>query len=160
MSATRSRSHAAGGADGPPRDGQGVATGRGWLIATIVLAFAWMAMLLVMDMTTARPATVSRDQILKADVVVIARRTAPGSDRVRVERVFRGEVEEGDNLKVRNLADVRGMSDGGDYVLALSRSRQDFVVTKLEGQRVPPLVYASSPATIDEIKSILREQHL
>jgi hypothetical protein len=113
-----------------------------------------------MDMTTARPKIISRDQILKADLVVIARRTAPGSDRVRVERVFRGEIEEGDDLKVRNLADARGMSDEGDYILALSRSRQDFVVTRLEGQRVPPLVYASSPATIEEIKLILREQHL
>ncbi|MGE5195033.1 MAG: hypothetical protein ACM3U2_21275 [Deltaproteobacteria bacterium] len=127
---------------------------------TFVLALAWTTMLLVMDITTARPQTVSHDQILKADVVVLARRMAPKSesesDRVRVERVFRGTVADGDNLKVLNLSDVKEMADDRDYILALSRFRQDFVVTKLEGQRGPPLVYDSSPATVEEIKSILR----
>ena len=160
MSATRFRSRPADATGGPPPDGQRLTAGRGWLVTTIVLALAWTAALLVMDVTTARPRTVSRDQIREADLVVIARRTAPESDRVRVERVFRGEVEEGDDVRVLNLPDVRDMSVERDYILALSRSRQNFVVTKLAGQRVPPLIYASSPAIIDEVKSILRAQHL
>ncbi len=125
-----------------------------------MLAVAWTTALLVMDVTTARPSVVSNDQILRADAVVIARRKAPDSDRVRVERVFRGPVAEGDDLRVLNLGDVRGLSDDRDYVLALSRSREDFVVTKLAGQRGPPLVYATSPTIIEEIKSILRDHHL
>jgi hypothetical protein len=125
-----------------------------------VLALAWTTILFVMDLTTARPGIVSHDQILRSDAIVVGRRKGPASDRISVVRVFRGPVEEGDEVRVRNLVDVRDMAADRDYILALSQVREDFVVTKLEGQRAPPLVYASSPANIDEIKSILRDRHL
>jgi hypothetical protein len=124
---------------------------------TFALALAWSAALLVMDLATARPRVISRGQIQSADVVVIARRVAGESDRVQVERVFRGEVAEGDQLRVLNLADVPDLTRGQDYILALSPSRQDFVVTRLTSQRVPPLIYKSTPAAVEEIKSILRD---
>ncbi len=157
MSVTRSHNPLPG-AGGRPRGD--LPAGRRWLAVTSVLAVAWTTTLVVMDVMTARPRIVSQDQILKADAVVIARRRAREGDHVRVERVFRGPVAEGDDLRVLNLADVPGMTGDRDYVLALSRFREDFVVTKLAGQRVPPLVYASSPATIEEVKSILRDRHL
>jgi hypothetical protein len=122
---------------------------------TIVLAAVWSLALLVMDATTARPRVISRDQIRTADAVVIARRLS--AESVRVERVFRGSVAEGDSLRVVNLPEVRELPRDQDYVLALSRDGQDFVVTTLEGQRTVPLVYESTPATIEEIKAILRE---
>jgi len=111
-----------------------------------------------MDATTARPRVISRDQILSADAVVIARRVSAESDRIRVERVFRGTVAEGDSLRVVNLGEVPLLVQDQDYVMALSRDRQDFAVTTLEGQRAGPLVYASTPPTIEEIKAILRDQ--
>jgi hypothetical protein len=131
---------------------------RRWLGLTIVLAAAWSLALLAMDITTARPQVISRDQILSADAVVVARRESAESDRVRVERVFRGPVAEGDVLRIVNLADVQGLDRGQDWLLPLSRDRQDFAVTTLEGQRVAPLAYASSPATIEQVKAILRDQ--
>jgi hypothetical protein len=136
-----------------------VATGdRRWLALMFVLAGAWSLALVVMDATTARPRVISRDQVLSADAVVIARRDSAESDRVRVERVFRGPVAEGDSLRVVNLADVRGMAADQEYVLALSKDRRDFALTTLKGQRDIPLVYASSPETVQEIKAILRDQ--
>jgi hypothetical protein len=124
----------------------------------IVLAVVWSLALLIMDATTARPRVISRDQIRSADAVVIARRVSGDSDQIRVERVFRGPVAEGDSLRVMNLSEVRDLTEDLDYVLALSRDGQDFVITTLEGQRAVPLVYANSPATIEEIKAILRDQ--
>ncbi len=159
MSATRSPNRGPGPADHAPRDPRGLPAGanRRLLAVTFVLALAWSAALLVMDLTTARPKVISRDQILSADVVVIARRIAPESDRVRVERVFRGELVEGAQLRVRNLADVKVFAENKDYILALSQSRQDFVVTQLKGQRDRPIVYESNPVAVEEIKSILRD---
>jgi hypothetical protein len=160
MSATRSPSPVPGSAGHAARDRQGSPDGanRRVLTVTFVLALAWSAALLVMDLATARPRVISRDQILNADVVVSARRVTGEGDRIKVERVFfRGEVAEGDQLRVLNLAKVKGMTDDQDYIVPLSHSRQDFVVTKLEGQHVPPLIYKSNPAAVEEIKSILRD---
>jgi len=123
-----------------------------------VLAGLWSLVLLVMDATTARPRVISRDQVLSADAVVIARRDSAESDRIHIERVFRGPVAEGDSLRVVNLDEVRGMAADHEYVLALSKDRRDFAVTTLKGQRDVPLVYASSPETVEEIKAILRNQ--
>ena len=130
---------------------------RRWLVLTFVLAAAWSLVLLVMDATTARPQVVSRDQILSADAVVVASRDSAEADRVRVERVFRGSVAEGDVLRIVNFPEGQGPTGNQDWVLALSQDRQHFAITTLEGQRVPPLVYASSPATIEQVKSILRD---
>jgi hypothetical protein len=137
----------------------GIAAGdRRWLALMFVLAGGWSLALLVMDATTARPRVISRDQVLSADAVVIARRDSEESDQIRVERVFRGPVAEGDSLRVVNLDDVRGMAADQEYVLALSKDRKDYAVTTLKGQRDVPLVYASSPETVEEIKAILRDQ--
>lgn len=113
-----------------------------------------------MDLTTADRPVVSRDQVLKSDCLVVARLVRPGEDKVRVERVFRGEVESGDTLRVLNLNNPagRGVLVGAEeYVLPLTRFRGDYVVTTLEGQTVPPLVYRASPDTIEAVKSILRD---
>jgi hypothetical protein len=82
---------------------------------TFALALAWSAALLVMDLATARPRVISRGQIQSADVVVIARRVAGESDRVQVERVFRGEVAEGDQLRVLNRW-TPDLTRGQDYI--------------------------------------------
>src|SRR5262245_18905569 len=131
---------------------------RRWLVLMFVLAGVWSLALLVMDATTARPRVISRDQVLSADAVVLARRDSAESDRIRVERVFRGSVAEGDSLRVVNLDEVRGMVADQEYVLALSKDRRDFAVTTLKGQRDVPFVYASSPETVEQIKAILRDQ--
>jgi hypothetical protein len=119
-------------------------------------AVAWSATLLVMAIQTADPQVVSRDQVLQSEVVVIARRVRPGDEHVRVERVFQGNVSEGDELRVRNLAAV-ALADDQSYVLPLSPYRGDYVVTTLEGQRTAPLVYRVSPDTIGALRSILRD---
>src|SRR5262249_52956103 len=82
-------------------------------------AVAWSATLLVMAVQTANPQVVSRDQVLQSEVVVIARRVRPGDEHVRIERVFQGNVAEGDELRVRNLA-AAAMADDESYLLSLS----------------------------------------
>lgn len=127
-----------------------------WLVS--FLALAWSLTLLVMAFQTANPLVVSRDQLLKADAVVIARRIRAGDEHVRVERVFHGNVAAGDELRVLNLAGLAGMAGDQSYLLPLSQFRRDYVVTTLEGQRAAPLVYSISPDTIEAVKAILRDR--
>jgi hypothetical protein len=153
MSATSSRN--------PPHKLAGAAEAarpvrRPWLWLAVVLAVGWSAALLLMDVETANPAVVSRDQLLESEIVVVARRLRPGSERVRVERVLYGNIDVGKELRVLN---VEGLAaDEGLYVFPLTPLRGDYVVTTLEGQRAPPLVYRVSPDTIESVKSILRDR--
>lgn len=161
MSAVRSRSLASAAGDGrggavhsdsaaPQSSGR-----RRLLIFAVIGAAFWSLALFLMDMWTSNPPTVSRDQVLKADVVIAARRVRGAENRVIVERVFRGDATVGDELTVVNLTDVTGIKDDLTYILPLSRFRRSYLLTKLDGQQVPPIVYPVRPATIDEIKSIL-----
>ncbi|HLJ11249.1 MAG TPA: hypothetical protein VKU82_08670 [Planctomycetaceae bacterium] len=109
-----------------------------------------------MDLWTANPRVVSRDQILKSDCVVIARRLEK-QGRVEVERVLAGDVAPGEELRVANLSGAARWDDGRPRILALSRSRRGYVVTELPGQQAGPLIYPAEPGVIDEIKAILRE---
>jgi hypothetical protein len=127
------------------------------LVVTLVLAAGWSLALLLMDLWTAGKPVVGPGQILKADVVAIARRLDSGNDRVEVERVFKGPVAQGSTLRVVNLPDVPQLETGKSYIMALSHFRDDFAVTRLEGQRADLLVYPSTPATIQQTKAILRE---
>ncbi len=128
------------------------------VIVMLVLTIGWSLALFSMDLwTTGRP-VVGPGQILKAEVVVVAQLADAGHDRVDVERVFKGQVEQGNRLRVVNLADVARLESGKPYIFALTRFRDDFSVTRLEGQRTnAPLVYPSTPATIEQTKAILRE---
>ena len=131
------------------------------LVFLFVLALGWSLALLLMDVWTAGRPVVGPGQILKADVVVIARRVPPDQDRlqdhIEVERVFKGEVDQGIRLRVVNLPDVPHVEAGKSYIFALTRFRHDFAVTRLEGQQADLLVYPSSPATIEQTKAILRD---
>lgn len=127
------------------------------LAATFVLAVGWSLALFCMDVwTTGRP-VVGPGQVLKADVVVIATRIAADSDRIKIERTFKGDVSVKDTLRVLNLTDVPRLAAGQEYLFALSRFRNDFEVTKLDGQRGELLVYPVSAATIEQTKAILRD---
>jgi hypothetical protein len=159
MSATRFRKPVVGQAEslsgGQPRSHSDWRLRR--LAAAALVAGAWSAALLIMDASTSNPRLVSRDQVDASEVIVIGRLSRPAENRVRVERVFRGDLTEGDELRVANLADVPVMADGRSHLMPLSAFRGDFVVTTLEGQKAPPLVYDPSPEMIDQVKAILRD---
>jgi hypothetical protein len=122
----------------------------------LILTAGWSLALFLMDVWTTRTRFVSPDQISKAHVVVIARRVGADSDRIKVERVFRGDVAADRELRVLNLADVPDLAVDRSYLFPLSRFRQDYQVTELEGQREAPLVYPASPDVIEQTKAILR----
>jgi len=120
------------------------------------LTAGWSLALSLMDLWTAKARIVSPDQISKAHVVVVARRTGAASDRIRIERVLRGDLSPDRELRVVNLADVPDLSHDRSYLFPLSSFRSDFKVTELEGQRDAPLVYPASPDVIEQAKAILR----
>jgi hypothetical protein len=162
MSAARSRHRdiAAGGSPGPEagpaRRNPG---GRRLLLVTVVLAVGWSLLLLAMDFWAIARIVVGPGQILKSDVVVIGRRIAAGQNDVEVERVFKGDADEGATLRVVNLAEAPRIAAGPSYIFALTRFRGDFMVTRLDGQRANAdlLIYPATPATIEQTKAILRE---
>lgn len=155
---SRNRDLSAGGAPqhvAPPAPAQPVS--RRWLVACFVLAGLWSLALLLMDvLTTGRP-VVGPGQLLQADVVVIATLDAADQERVAVERVFKGDAAEGSRLRIINLHEVRRLETGRPYIFALTRIRNDYTVTKLDGQKGDLLVYPSLPATIEQTKAILRD---
>jgi hypothetical protein len=122
----------------------------------LALASAWSISLLLMDIGTAKPTIVSPGQIRSSGLVVVARRVGADSDRIKLERVIRGDMAPDEEVRVVNLADVPDLFTNRSYLFALSRSRRDFEVTTLEGQRSAPLVYPAVPETIEQAKSILR----
>jgi len=134
---------------------------RRFLGVVLALVALWSLALLLMDVGTVKPRTgqpkiVSPGQILKSHVVVVAKRVRTDGDRIKVERVIRGNIPPDEELRVLNLADVPNLSNDRSYLFALSRFRQDFEVTTLDGQRVEPLVYPASPDVIEQAKAILR----
>jgi hypothetical protein len=128
------------------------------LAAAALAAVAWSCTLLLMDVGTSNPRLVSRDQVLASDAVVIGRLGRPVTNIIKVERVFSGNAEEGDELQVVNLREVPGLAEGTVWLMPLSAFRNDFVVTTLDGQKVPPLVYEPTPGMVDQVKTILRER--
>jgi hypothetical protein len=128
-------------------------------VFVLVLAAGWSLALLLMVVTTTGRPVVGPGQLLKSDVIVIGKYIQASSDQIEVERVFQGNVEQGEKLRVTNLGDTSGLVPGRSYIFPLSRSRNDFSITRLEGQREETklLVYPANPDTIDQTKVILRE---
>jgi hypothetical protein len=126
------------------------------LVAALVLTAGWSLILLLMDLLTTGEPVVGPGPILKADVVVIARRQRADSDRIEVERAYKGDLESGVILRVVNLADVQGPEAGQPGIYALSRFFQDYEVTRVEGQRPPLRVLSATPETVRQVRRILR----
>lgn len=123
----------------------------------VVAALAWLGILAAMAWFTANPKVISRAQILQSDAVVIGRRVDPKRDRVKIERVLAGNLSADSEIAVLNLNDLSDLSTEQSYVLPLTFFRQDYRVTKLEGQEAPPLVYPATPDFIDRVKQALRD---
>jgi hypothetical protein len=122
-----------------------------------IVALAWLCTLTVMAWFTANPHVVSRDQVARADVVVIGRRIDSKSDRVKIERVLAGKLDADSEITVLNLNDVTDLRPEANYLLPLSFFRQDYRITTLEGQQVPPIAYPATPEFIDRVKQALRD---
>ena len=161
MSATpfNSRPSRVASTDALDADATATRSGKRLLVVVFGLVVAWSAALFLMDVHTANPQIVSRDQILAADVVVIARRIRPEDGHLKISRVFLGDAKEGDELRVRNLEKTVPLMADRDYVIPLSRIRNEYRVTTLPGQQEAAIAYSATPATIDTVKSILRNDH-
>ena len=117
----------------------------------------WSLALAAMTFLAPRPSAVSADQVRLADAVVIGRFAERGDDHLQIERVLSGDLAAGDVVTVLNLTRAPLLAEGGDFVVPLTHFRQDYVVTLLDGQRDPPLIYRATPETIDQVKRVLRE---
>ena len=87
--------------------------------------------------------------------IVHQRRLSTGSDRLIVDRVFRGDVAVNDRLTILNLRDVPPLDAETGHVFALSPFRQDYKVTVLDRQAASPLVYPATLPNIEEVKRLL-----
>jgi hypothetical protein len=137
--------------------GRGLAGSRGPKIFA-GLAVSWSIALLVMVVQSRGQVNVSPGQIQKADLVVIARPLAGERERLEVERTFKGEAQRGDRIRVWDLADAGDIPAGEPRIFALSRFRDDFALTRLEGQRpdLKPLTYPVTSETIEQVKADCR----
>ncbi|MSR59065.1 MAG: hypothetical protein EXS05_15715 [Planctomycetaceae bacterium] len=126
-----------------------------WL--AIGAALFWTAWLAVMGMLTANPTAVSSAQVGRADAVVIARLIDPAHNRLRIERALSGKLAAGDVVTVLNFSDIPNVSGEQSYLVPLSFFRDDYLVTVLEGQHAPPLIYPAIPETIEKAKGFVRE---
>ena len=139
--------------EAPPEPGRRV------LLLTVVgLALFWSLALLLMDLSTANPAVISRDQLQKADAVVVARPAREGGDVATVERVLLGEIEVGDKLTIFDLHEALPPDADEAWIIPLSRFGRDWRVTTLEGQAARPLIYSPTPQTLEQVKDLIRNR--
>jgi hypothetical protein len=135
-------------------------TAQSRLALTLVAAATalWVLALAVMAITTSNPTMISHDQLLKSDAVVIGRLAGETRDRLRIEQVLKGDLAAEDEVTVVNWSDVAALPAGPEYLVPLTRFRQNYIVTILKEQRASPLIYRATPETIGEVKRILDEQ--
>jgi hypothetical protein len=117
----------------------------------------WMLALAAMALLTSNPPLISRDQLLQSDAVVVGRIEKGSRDRIRIERVLTGDFLPDDVVTVLNWGDVASLPTGPPYLIPLTHVRQHYVVTVLDGQRSPPLIYGAEAETIGEVKRLLGE---
>ncbi|MFN0052040.1 MAG: hypothetical protein ACKV0T_07610 [Planctomycetales bacterium] len=123
---------------------------------SIVAAVVWTITLAVMGWTTANPLALSIDQIRQADAVVVGRLAEGTPPRLHIEQVLSGPLQVDDEPPVLNLPEASGIDAEGSYVVPLSRYRQGFRITLLDGQMAPPLVYRATPETLDRVRRLLK----
>lgn len=124
------------------------------ILASIATAL-WILALALMTVLTSNPALLSHDQLLRSDAVVIGHPVAGAPDRLRIERVLAGDLTPDDEITIVNWGGVAAHPAGPAYLVPLTRVRQNYAVTVLDGQRVAPLIYPAVPETIGEVKQIL-----
>jgi hypothetical protein len=123
-----------------------------WLVATAVLAAAWLGFLVFLATWTANPVTVNRAQLLLSDAVVVATPQPPKpqarSVSLRIEKVLAGkDVPEA--FRVSGVEPAR-FSKAGRYLVPVRETGRGFIVTPAPINREGvPLVY---PATEDALR--------
>lgn len=141
------------------------AAGRLGLVLASVAMLAVVLGLAILAWTTANPIVLSPAQIERADDVIIGAIEAQGEHRVRIVRVFKGNLSEGDEIRVLNLP-PESLRAGQEYILPLTPIRRERQVTPhsrvtVLNQRgvAPPevLIYPAVPEAINRLKAILRE---
>lgn len=128
-----------------------------------ILTALWGITVVVLWLTTANPAVLSRPQITRADFIITATRPDPDKKILKVEKVWRGHLETAE-VTISNLdkpTPVK-MPAGETFIVPLSRARNGLKITTLREQqeRTPPLVYRATPEAILELQKLLTELDL
>jgi hypothetical protein len=154
----------------------------GWRLAVAALLFmCWIGYLAYLAATTTQPIVLSRPQFLIADLYVVATVAAnpkmedEPADEVTVKQVVWSANKDDSKLakiRVKDLhyhksATPSGWQGPGDYVLALSRNKDDgqsFQVTPLP--RTPGFyglpsgrIYKATPSTLRQLEFVKEEYH-
>jgi len=156
-----------------------------WRLATAAVLFAcWIAYLASLALTTTQPIVLSRPQFLSADLYVVAdvpanpAATDEPANEVTVKRVV-WAAKAADCLRtkiqVKNLTNTLkqhgwdGWQGPGEYILALSRTKEDsnvFQVTPLPRtpgfpgtSGAPGPLYKATPPTLRQLDQLTAEFH-
>lgn len=134
---------------------------RRWpLVTALVLGLGWIAALFWLTVTSANPVTLNREQILRAEIVVIG----------QVEDLPEGQLGQSDDdywpprapdsVTVENLAETPAQW-GETYIVPLARvtgtgpgakNRFRVVPSRLPGS--PPLIYPLSVDSIEQLRAL------
>ena len=151
----------------------------GWRLALAAVLFAsWIGYLAYLAATTTLPLVLSRPQFLSADLYAIAdvsaNPAAPDepATAVTVKRVVWSANPEDRTMKAIRVKDLnrvgpqQNWQGPGEYILALSRTKEDAGVFQLTGlPRTPGFfgepgrIYTATPATLRQLEMLKEQYH-
>jgi hypothetical protein len=125
------------------------------LLLVTTATVLWILALALMALLTSNPTVISHDQLLRSDAVVIGHLVDKSRGRLRIEQVLAGKFATDDDVTIDNWSLVAPPPAGPAYLVPLTRFRQNYIVTVLDGQRAAPLIYPALPETIGKARQIL-----
>jgi hypothetical protein len=127
------------------------------LVFAGTLTVIWCAILIGMALLTANPVTLNRDQILRADLVIIGTvESEPAQGEVSVSREWKKNGLKG-KIHVENLEEAK-IRRGATYLMPLSHATTGYRVTEARLANSAPLVYPETPVAIEQLEEILADR--
>ena len=141
-------------ADAVPNADAPSSKSRGRLFFAAGVAGVWILGLIVLAVLTANPVTLNREQILRSDYVVTARREAADSPVLIVQKEWK-HAENLDEVTITNLDEVQ-MAAGPEFLVPLERiGPKRFLITPTTLPNRAPLIYRATPEAEAQLKEVL-----
>ncbi len=127
---------------------------RGRLFFAAGFAGLWILGLIALAVLTANPVTLNREQILRSDYVVTARRETGDSPLLIVQKEWK-HAEDLDEVTIANLNEIN-MPPGREFLVPLERiGARRFLVTPTTLPNHAPLIYPATPEAEAQLQEIL-----
>jgi hypothetical protein len=126
------------------------------LITASILALLWWIALALLAVFTANPVTLNREQIRRAQYVVMATVNDPRQGRVTVEREWKRNALHG-AITVENLAAAAPRA-GVSYLIPLTPAGKEYGITDAPLPKSVSLIYPATPDAMAQLQAILRTE--